>query len=134
MVESQNSSEQNTEKSSTPPVFPDLVGAILKNKEVSSVYGDPVVLENKKVIPVARVRAIGGGGGGNSRISQAAGYANGGGGGGGLSVRPAGVYEIDGNKTRFLPAYDLNFIVLVLSLLTFGMALIFKKLLKRKKG
>ncbi|WP_010631823.1 spore germination protein GerW family protein [Sporolactobacillus vineae] len=130
MSENPNNGEQNAEKSGSQP-FTNFVETILKNKEVSSVYGEPVTVEGKKVIPVAKIRAAGGGGGGNSRISQAAGHTNGGGGGGGLSVRPVGVYEIEGDKTRFLPAYDLNFIVLILSFLTFGMALIFKRLLKK---
>lgn len=131
MEENRTGREPDFEERSTQPSFAHLAGTILNNKEVSSVFGEPVILDGKKVIPVAKIRAAGGGGGGNSRISQASGHANGGGGGGCLSVRPVGVYEVDGNKTRFLPAYDLNLLVLMLSLLTFGMALIFKKILKK---
>jgi Uncharacterized conserved protein len=128
--ENQTRNEQDSEKSAALPFTP-FVGNILKNKEVSSVYGEPVSVDGKKVIPVAKIWAAGGGGGGNSRISETAGYANGSGGGGCHSIRPLGVYEIDGHKTRFLPAYDLNLLVLMLSLLTFGMALIFKKIVKK---
>ncbi|MCO7127657.1 spore germination protein GerW family protein [Sporolactobacillus shoreicorticis] len=105
-----------------------LVWLISKSKGASIVYGDPIDRGDKQVVPVSRVRITGGGGG--STHGEKAG-PNGGGGGGYASVKPLGVYEIDKQKTTFKPVYDLNFLVLILSILTFGLTLINRKSKKR---
>ncbi|MCQ2010808.1 MAG: hypothetical protein ABF629_11680 [Sporolactobacillus sp.] len=83
-----------------------LVWFISKSKGASIVYGDPTDRGDKQVVSFSGVRIIGGGG-----------YA---------SVKPLGIYEIDKQKTTFKPVYDLNFLVLILSILTFGLKLINK--------
>lgn len=73
---------------------------------VRNVYGDPVELDGRTVIPVARIsygfgaggRASGGKGGGSE--------PRGSGGGAGLSARPLGVLEIAAGRTRFIPIVD----------------------------
>ncbi len=70
---------------------------------VERVYGDPVAVGNRTVIPVALVRYGLGGGGGNPAADQAG--SGGGGGGGFLSARPCGVVEISPEGTRFV-AFD----------------------------
>lgn len=75
---------------------------------VTTVFGEPVSLADKKVIPVARVAygfGGGGGGGGNalaegSKLPAVAG--EGGGGGGGFAAMPVGVVEITPHTTRFV--------------------------------
>ena len=63
------------------------------------VYGEPIRLETKTVLPVAKVRyGFGGGGGAGKKGDQ-----QGGGGGGGLVAVPIGVVEITESQTRFLP-------------------------------
>jgi len=63
------------------------------------VYGDPVSVGGKTVLPVAAVR-YGFGGGSGSNPEKA---AHGGGGGGGLTAKPLGVVEVTELQTRFIP-------------------------------
>jgi uncharacterized spore protein YtfJ len=63
---------------------------------VKNVYGEPVVVGGRTVIPAARVRYGFGGGGGN-RQNEA-----GGGGGGGVWAQPCGALEITPEGTRFI--------------------------------
>lgn len=67
---------------------------------VKNVWGDPVVVGSRTVIPAAQVRYAFGGGGGNKRESD-----GGGGGGGRVSARPCGALEVTPEGTRFL-AFD----------------------------
>jgi uncharacterized spore protein YtfJ len=63
---------------------------------VKNVYGDPVVVGNRTVIPVARIRYGFGGGGGNRHEQE------GGGGGGHVSAGPCGALEVTPDGTRFI--------------------------------
>lgn len=63
------------------------------------VYGEPIRLESKTILPVAKVRyGFGGGGGAGKHGDQ-----HGGGGGGGLVAMPVGVVEVTESQTRFVP-------------------------------
>ena len=64
---------------------------------VKNVYGDPVIVGNRTVIPAAQVR-YGFGGGGGSKGEQ----ESGGGGGDGVSARPSTALEITPDCTRFI--------------------------------
>jgi uncharacterized spore protein YtfJ len=66
-----------------------LAERVSASASVKNVYGDPVAVGNRTVIPVAQV-PYGFGGGGGSKGEQ----ENGGGGGGGVSARPSGTLEI----------------------------------------
>jgi len=70
-------------------------GASIKN-----VYGDPVTVAERTVIPVAQVRYAFGAGG-----SPRSGEEASGGGGGRVSARPCGALEITAHGTRFI-AFD----------------------------
>jgi uncharacterized spore protein YtfJ len=70
---------------------------------VKNVYGDPVVVGNRTVIPAARVRyAFGGGGGGAKGDLE----AHSGGGGGRVSAQPCGALEVTPEGTRFIAFQD----------------------------
>lgn len=73
---------------------------------VGVVYGDPVELGDKRVIPVATVSYMFGAGSG--RGGKDGQQGEGGGGGGGLRVNPLGVIEISPSGTRFIPVVDAN--------------------------
>ena len=79
---------------------------------VKKVYGDPVEVEGKTIIPVARVRYGFGGGGGTQEVERssegadAPGQATGGGGGGGVEVSPVGSIEVTGEETRYVSFED----------------------------
>lgn len=70
---------------------------------VKNVYGEPVTVGDKTIIPIARV-GYGFGGGGGTEPPQAAGQPvrEGGGAGGGAGARPIGVLEITPGGTRFI--------------------------------
>ena len=85
-----------------------------------TVFGDPVHVNGRTIIPVARVRyGFGFGMGRNSEREREEEEASvGGGGGGGLSIRPIAVLEITEKETRVRPIIDLTRMLLA------GMALI----------
>ena len=71
-------------------------GATIKN-----VFGEPLTLGDRTVIPVARISyGFGGGGGGPSKHDDS--LRDGGGGGGGMSAEPCGVIEITSSGVRFV--------------------------------
>jgi uncharacterized spore protein YtfJ len=65
---------------------------------VKNVYGDPVVVGSRTVIPVAKVQYGFGAGCGQRSGDESAG----GGGGAGVSARPSGALEITPEGTRFI--------------------------------
>ncbi|HEY1496844.1 MAG TPA: spore germination protein GerW family protein [Candidatus Solibacter sp.] len=77
---------------------------------VKNVYGDPVVVGERTVIPAAQIR-YGFGGGGGSRSEN-----EGGGGGGGVSARPCGALEVTTEGTRFIEFGDRARVVVALAL------------------
>jgi uncharacterized spore protein YtfJ len=82
------------------------------------VFGEPVVKNGTTVIPVARI--MGGAGGGEGPTpTTAAGEAGtetkpvtSGGLGFGMAARPAGVYVIQEDRVRWIPALDVNRVVM----------------------
>jgi uncharacterized spore protein YtfJ len=72
---------------------------------VKNVYGDPIYLGDRTVIPVARI-AYGFGGGGGGGVGEQASQGTGGGGGGHMSAVPAGALEITSAGTQFIPFLD----------------------------
>lgn len=65
--------------------------------DVKRVYGEPVVVGDTTIIPVARVSYGFGGGFGHSEDHE-----EGSGGGGGVKSEPVGVVEIRPDSTRFI--------------------------------
>ena len=120
----------------TKPLYRSPIGVIFANlakyKDVSLGYGEPIDLENKKVLPVAKVDYYVGGGGGHSGESENSPVAQGEGGGGYISVKPLGVYEITSKEVKFKPAIDFKFILTIITVFTFGLAILFKNPFKKK--
>ncbi|MFD1928456.1 hypothetical protein ACFSFY_10380 [Sporosarcina siberiensis] len=114
-----------------PPVYQSPIGRIFdkfsRHKDITLIYGDLIEFENKKVLPVAKVKYIVGGGGGYSGETANTPVGQGEGGGGYISVRPIGVYEINTKIVKFKPAFDLKFISTLSLIFTFGLILLFKK-------
>ena len=75
-------------------------------RSVRNVYGDPVVVGGRTVIPIARVSYGFGAGGGVNEGEKAKSDRGGSGGGAGMSARPAGALEITEAGTRFIPFVD----------------------------
>jgi uncharacterized spore protein YtfJ len=95
---------------STKELIDSAVNHLRASASVKTVYGEPVIVDGKTIIPVAKV-AYGFGGGVGPRRQPAA--AEQGkeptiaetseGAGGGVAAKPVGVVEISGQETRFVP-------------------------------
>lgn len=72
---------------------------------VKSVFGDPVVVGDKVVIPAARV-AYGFGAGSGTGGVGANNKGEGGAGGGGMHARPVGVFVIGPREERFISTHE----------------------------
>ncbi len=80
-----------------------VLGAMVNQAGVKIVYSEPVTVDGRTIVPVARVRlGFGGGSGHNGRSKE----SEGGGGGGGFVARPVGFVEIDAQGSRFVPIID----------------------------
>ena len=99
-----------------------------QQRDVSLVYGEPIEVENKKILPVARINYIvGGGGGGSSGETGNSSVSQGEGGGGHISIRPLGIYEIDAEKVKFRPIIDFKFTLTLFSVFALGLIWLLKK-------
>jgi uncharacterized spore protein YtfJ len=94
---------------------------------VKSVFGEPIHVNGKTVLPVAKVAyGFGGGFGIGNDSAHTDRQGEGGGGGGGVRAFPAGALEITDNGTRFVPFIDIGQLLVafiaggVLGAVTFG--------------
>ena len=98
--------DEQADDMSTAEQWRTLIERMQDSATVKSVYGEPVELGEKTVIPVAKVRYGFGGGYGQDEEGQTEETTTEGGGvGGGLAASPAGVVEVTETETRFV-AYD----------------------------
>ena len=93
------------------------------------VFGEPFSKDGVTVIPAARV--WGGAGGGDQHKSRSA--PGGHGGGFGVRAKPAGAYVVRGQKVQWMPAVDVNQIVLGGQLLAV-VALLAMARMRRRRG
>jgi uncharacterized spore protein YtfJ len=86
------------------------VSQIHERATAKTVFGDPLHVNGRTVIPVARVQYGFGFGAGRDKETEAGEEESkeGGGGGGGLSVRPIAVLEITDKETKMKPIIDVN--------------------------
>lgn len=94
---------------STTELINSAVEHLRASASVKTVYGEPVVIDGKTVIPVAKV-AYGFGGGTGMKTARAdrngkqpADAETGQGAGGGVAAKPVGIVEISAGETKFLP-------------------------------
>ncbi len=94
---------------STRELIDSAVQHLRTSASVKTVYGEPVVIDGKTIIPVAKVAYGFGGGTGSKHIPAAepgkepAAAEAGEGAGGGVSAKPMGVVEISGQETKWVP-------------------------------
>ncbi len=106
---------------------------------VKSVFGDPITVGDKTVIPVARIRyGMGAGGGGISHDTSSGpdtpSGKSAGGGGGGIIATPKGVLEISPAGTRFIAFADRKRLsIAVLGGFLFGMVFGWRRSRRRAK-
>jgi uncharacterized spore protein YtfJ len=87
------------------------VREVVSHADASKAFGTPVVQDGTILLPVAKVGG-GGGGGGGTAPAEAGHNAGGTGGGFGLSAKALGVYVLRDGDVRWVPAVDVNRIVL----------------------
>jgi uncharacterized spore protein YtfJ len=81
----------------------EVLGTMVNQAGTKTVFSEPVSVNGRTIVPVARVRCgFGGGSGHNGRAHE----KEGGGGGGGFVARPVGYVEIDAQGSRFVPILD----------------------------
>ena len=79
---------------------------------VKRVFGDPIQHDGITLIPVAKIRGGGGGGEGEGPDEKGKGW----GGGYGVTARALGTYVVKGEEVRFVPAVDVNRVIMVAGL------------------
>lgn len=81
---------------------------------VRRVFGEPIERDGVLVVPVARVWGGAGAGSGEGQVGkeEPARQQRGSGGGWGAYARGVGVYVIGGGNVRWIPAFDLNRVIL----------------------
>jgi uncharacterized spore protein YtfJ len=90
------------------------------------VIGEPYEKNGTTLIPVVSIR--GGGGGGDA----GAGTPGGAGGGIGLTARPVGAYVIRGDDVTWLPAIDINRIILGANAVTIAALLVVRSIVRAR--
>jgi uncharacterized spore protein YtfJ len=90
------------------------------------VIGEPYEKNGTTLIPVVSIR--GGGGGGDAGT----GTPGGAGGGIGLTARPVGAYVIRGDTVTWLPAIDINRIILGANAVTVAALLVVRSIVKAR--
>lgn len=86
-------------------VFHSITERLQSTANVKTIYGEPIVMGQRKIVPVAKVGfgfGAGAGSRGGSKGEAAAKSDEGGGGGGGCRITPAGVIEITDAGTRYI--------------------------------
>jgi uncharacterized spore protein YtfJ len=79
----------------------DTIEELQHSAHADRVYGDPIEVDGKTVVPVARI-VYGFGGGFGSGAADEGETGSGGGGGGGARATPVGVLEVTPETTRFV--------------------------------
>ena len=89
-----------------------IVERIQGTASVKTIYGEPIEVKDKTIIPVAKVVYGFGAGSGVGKEEES--EESGGGGGGGIAVRPKGVLEITKEDTRFISFNETRNLVMAL--------------------
>ena len=89
----------------------DTLRGLVDNAAVGKVFGNPIVLGEMIVLPVAKIGSGGGGGTGTGPAED--GQENAGAGGGfGMSAKPLGVFVLRDGKVTWRPAIDINKVII----------------------
>lgn len=80
-----------------------VLGSMVNQAGIKTVYSDPISVDGRTIVAVARVRCGFGGGSGKDNLGK---ETEGGGGGGGFVARPVGFVEIDDQGAKFVPIID----------------------------
>lgn len=86
-------------------IFQAWTESLERGASVKNVFGEPIEVQGRTLVPVARVAYGFGAGRGHAKGDEAKKHADAedGGGGGGASAKPIGVLEVTEEGTRFIP-------------------------------
>jgi uncharacterized spore protein YtfJ len=92
------------------------IGQVHERASVKTVFGDPLQVDGRTIIPVAKVRygfglGFGGMGRGTKEEEEKERSGEGGGGGAGVSITPVALLEISGQETKVKPIVDVTRLV-----------------------
>ncbi len=107
-------------------LFDSITQRLGSSGSVRNVYGEPITVGERTIIPVAKI-GYGFGGGAKPAPGQPSGEGavrEEGGGGGGVGAKPVGVVEIAPQGTRFIPFNDTRRLGIT-ALAGFGIGLLF---------
>jgi uncharacterized spore protein YtfJ len=94
----------------------DLLKRLREFYTVERIYGEPLEIKGRTIIPVARINAVGGGGGGGGESGGSDGTEKDSGFGMGFSfggtARPIGMMVVEDEKTTWIPITDNEKIIL----------------------
>jgi uncharacterized spore protein YtfJ len=103
--------------------------------EAKRVFGAPYEKNGVTIIPAARVMGgVGGGEGPTKAGDEAGGDTSGVGAGFGMSARPAGAYVIKGEDVRWLPAVDVNRLMLGFQVVMIVFFLVLRSIVKARSA
>lgn len=103
---------------------------------VRRVFGEPIERDGVLLVPVARVRGGAGAGTGEGRPGPGEHErpGHGGGGGWGTDARPIGAYVISEGDVRWLPAFDLNRVILGAQIAFVVGLLVLRSVVRNRRG
>jgi uncharacterized spore protein YtfJ len=84
------------------------IGQLHHKATVKTVFGDPMTMNGRTIIPVANVRYAFGVGVGRGKSEKQEGFGEGGGGGGGVRIRPVAILEVGDQETKVKPIPDVT--------------------------
>ena len=85
------------------------IGQVHERASVKTVFGEPLQIEGRTIIPVAKVRyGFGFGVGRKEKEKEDEGSGEGGGGGAGVSITPVAMLEITAQETKVKPVVDVT--------------------------
>ncbi len=96
----------------------DLVEEVQQKADVDAVFGEPLTVEGRTVIPVAEIAYGFGAGFRGGEMEEEEPTGSQGGSGGGVRARPLGVVEITANGVRVEPVVDEQKVTMAAVLLT----------------
>ncbi|SDO17486.1 GerW family sporulation protein [Alkalicoccus daliensis] len=116
----------NMSEEKLPKSFPlkSIFDKFAEKRDVTLVYGDPIKLEHRTILPVAKVKYSVGAGSGYEDGDENKKGSGGVGGGGQFSIKPVGVYDITDEKTTYKPVVPLELIFIIPVIIT-GIAMLF---------
>jgi uncharacterized spore protein YtfJ len=102
------SMQETMEAAESKTQFAEVFKSIIEHAGTRIVYGEPVSVIGKTVLPVATMRY----GFGGSSGAEGSSWQHGGGGGGGLVAKLLGVVEITQSQARFIPIVSSRALVI----------------------